>query len=213
MKRIQIKLENGTVVGEGCASEGKDLAEAVETLTPMLKMFPKARLVIEDTTKEEFNEGFKKHFERTYDIPCYLSVKASSEDEAYDKALKMALNIPNLVVDTSNFEDDDYEDDPCECDWNEYFEKDDTDNHDEKISKSKIYLFENVEENFPVGDDTGPQKYVFVVAKNKAAAIDMLLEEFDRWEEGPTEISRDRAMELGTYFFEDNPEDGVYDYH
>lgn len=209
MKKIQIKLENGTVVGEGCASEGKDLTEAVETLTPMLKMFPKARLVIEDTTKEEFNEGFKKHFERTYDIPCYLSVKASSEDEAYDKALKMALNIPNLVVDTSNFEDDDYEDDPCECDWNECFK----DDNEEEPSKSKIYLFENVEENFCVFGDGKPQKYVFVVAKNKAAAIDMLLEEFDQWEEGPTEISRDRAMELGIYFFEDDPEDGVYDYH
>ncbi len=125
MKKIQIQLPNGMVVGEGCADEGRDLINALETLAPTLKSFGEgAKLVITDTNKEDFQKGFKKHFEKTYEIPCFMYVKAASEEEAYNKAMERAREIPDLEVDTTDLEDPYEENDDCDDDYDENYDCD-----------------------------------------------------------------------------------------
>ena len=69
----------------------------------------------------------------------------------------------------------------------------------------KIYLFQEADRD---GNGLGFQQFVFVVARNKDVAFDMMCEEFENFICPEEEISEEKAKDLG--FYKDKLEAGIY---
>jgi hypothetical protein len=130
--KIKIELPNGTVVGEGYASDNEDLTKAIEALTPTLKYFKNARFVIEDGNVKDIQKDVEKQFETTYEIPCTAYVKARDLDEALEKLDTQIseLNgnlVYDMIYDIAEEDYDDYDDEE------DYYDDVDNDYEDEKF--------------------------------------------------------------------------------
>ena len=121
MKIIKMYIGE-TLQGEGAATDGKDLADAMKVILDATKGMKNVRIEVTDGTAEEITNNIRSRYETTYEVigkvelagasaEVKVNVKAVSEEEALEKAKEMGVLNPSIKH--WHYCDDD---DDCDCD-------------------------------------------------------------------------------------------------